>query len=328
MAAIAAAIGVTSKTGDVVLSHKTIYGCTYSQFTNWLPRFGIKVKFIDMARLEQLEQALTPNVSVVYFETPVNPTLELLDISAICGVVNKKAQKNRKKAVVIVDNTFATPFCQRPLPLGVDMVVHSLTKDICGFGTDLGGAIITYKKYEQDLLLYRKDFGGVLSPKNAWAILVYGLPSLDLRLKKQQENAREIARFLQHHPKIEKVNYPGLDEFEQKELAMRQMVDFDGNFAPGSMLYFVLKSTSPRDALRKAEKFTDHIAKYAYTITLAVSLGQIRTLIETPSLMSHATIPPEQQLEAGIDPAGIRLSVGIENTNDVIRDLNDALSMI
>jgi cystathionine beta-lyase/cystathionine gamma-synthase len=220
----------------------------------------------------------------------------------------------------IVDNTFATPFCQRPLKLGADIVVHSLTKNICGFGTDMGGAVISSRDRESSLLLYRKDFGGVLSPKNAWPILVYGLPSLELRLRKEEQNALEVARFLEGHPRVKRVAYPGLESFPQRELAHRQMTDFDGTFAPSNMIYFALKGGD-----RAASRLVNYCSKHAYVLTLAVSLGQIRTLIEKPTGMTHSALPPSVKKAGHLDPGGVRLSIGIEDAGDIIHDLREAL---
>ncbi|MBI2901676.1 MAG: PLP-dependent transferase [Planctomycetes bacterium] len=310
MAAIAAATGIFLKAGDEVVAHRTLYGCTYSLFTNWYPRYGIRVRYADL----QKSVPLTRKTRVVYFETPVNPTMDLIDIAAVAAAARKRG------AAVVVDNTFATPFCQRPLALGADVVVHSLTKNICGFGTDMGGAVIASRKREPDLLLYRKDFGGALAPKNAWAILVYGLPSLELRIRKEEQSAAEIARFLESHPKVARVSYPGLESFPQRDLARRQMTDFDGSFAPGNMIAFSMKTAA------SARKLVDLVAKNAYTITLAVSLGQIRTLIECPGSMTHSALPSEVQKGGGIDPGLVRLSVGIEDPGDIIHDLSEALA--
>jgi cystathionine beta-lyase/cystathionine gamma-synthase len=162
----------------------------------------------------------------------------------------------------------------------------------------------------------------------AWHILVYGLSTLALRIPKQQENALKIASYLEKHPLVEKVSYPGLKSFPQAEIAQRMLRDYDGNFAPGIIIYFTLKGTSPEDSKRKGELMMDYTAENAYSITLAVSLGQVRTLIEHPGSMTHAAYPADQQVKLGIDPGGIRLAVGIENPDDVIKDLEGALNHI
>jgi cystathionine beta-lyase/cystathionine gamma-synthase len=314
MAAIAGALGVLVRAGDEIVAHHALYGCTYSLLTNWMPRLGVKVRYADLTRPERFERALSRRSRVVLYETPVNPTLELIDIQAVSAICRKRGVRS------IVDNTFATPFCQRPLAQGADVVVHSLTKNICGFGTDMGGAVIASRRLESDLLLYRKDFGAVLSPKNAWPILVYGLPSLELRLRKEEQNALEVARFLEGHPKVERVSYPGLEGFAQRELARRQMTDFDGTFAPSNMVYFVLKGGD-----RAASKLVNHCSRHAYTITLAVSLGQIRTLVEKPTSMTHSALPRAVQKAGHLAAGGVRMSVGIEDASDILHDLREAL---
>ena len=218
-------------------------------------------------------------------------------------------------------------FCQRPLKFGADFVVHSLSKNICGFGTDLGGVVIGPKWYENLLMGYRKDFGGALSPKGAWAILVYGLPTLGLRVRRQQATALRIARFLEASDKVRKVNYPGLESFPHYEAARRQMVDPYGEFAPGIMIYFELEGTLA-ERQERCRALLNHLADHAYTLTLAVSLGQIRTLIENPGSMTHAQMSEKDLEESGIDPYGIRMSVGLEDPDDLCRDLEYSLSAL
>lgn len=208
--------------------------------------------------------------------------------------------------------------------------MHSLTKGIGGFGTDTGGVVTGPSSYFNQLMLYRKDFGGVLSPKSAWPPLVYGLPTLATRMVNQQKSAMQVADFLTRQPKVARVLYPGLANFPQKELAHRQMVTADGSFAPGSMLYFELKGKdgTPKSAAEAAEHFVDYVAEKSYTITLAVSLGSIKTLIENPFSMTHAAVPEEEKLRSGLQPGGIRLSLGLEDWHDIIADLQDALEVI
>lgn len=329
MAAISAALCSSLAAGQNVLSHHIIYGCTHSLMTNWLPRYGMAARFCDLTDPRSIERHADRSTRVVYFETPVNPTMELIDIAAVRKAVDRLNAKRRdeERILIIVDNTFATPYCQRPLELGADIVVHSLTKDIGGFGTDMGGAVIGPERLYHHLMLYRKDFGGVLSPRNAWSILVYGLPTLATRMVNQQKAAMKVAEFLLRQPKVQRVVYPGLPGFAQSELAHRQMTGYDGKFAPGSLLYFELGSTTGTPA-QAAERFVDHIAEKAYTITLAVSLGQIKTLIEHPYSMTHATVPDEQKLAAGVHPSGIRLSLGLEDWHDIIHDLQAALAVV
>jgi methionine-gamma-lyase len=330
MAAVSAALGIVMQTGDEIIAHHTLYGCTYSLMTNWLPRFHLETRFTDLRDEKSFKKALTARTRVVYFETPVNPTMELIDIAEVKRWIDEANTGRSKKCrlVMIVDNTFATPYCQRPLSLGADLIVQSLSKDIGGFGTDMGGAVIGAKEFHTPLLLYRKDFGGVLSPKSAWPILVYGLPTLATRMVNQQKSALRVAQFLELHPKVARVSYPGLETFAQMELARRQMRSYDGKFAPGSMLYFVLQGDVQEGATVVADRFMDYIANHAYSITLAVSLGQIRTLIEEPYSMTHSALPAEVKRARGMEPGGIRLSIGLEDWHDIIEDLRAAFETI
>jgi methionine-gamma-lyase len=332
MAAISAALGILTAADDQIVAHRALYGCTHSLMTSWLPRYHIHTDFCDLTEPESLAKVATKQCRVVYFETPVNPTMELIDMRKIREVVDQLnvGRAEAEKVRIIVDNTFATPYCQRPLEHGVDLVVQSLTKDIGGFGTDTGGVVIGSGAYFNHLMLYRKDFGGVLSPKNAWPILVYGLPTLAARMVNQQKCALHVAEFLLNQPKVARVIYPGLPNFTQRELAHRQMTAADGTFAPGSMLYFELKGKDGdvQAAAEAGERFVDHIAEKAYTITLAVSLGSIKTLIENPFSMTHAMIPVEEKVRAGMKPGGIRLSLGLEDWHDITADLQDALEVV
>lgn len=330
MAAISALFGILTGIGDEIIAHNILYGCTYSLLTNWYPRYKINTHFINLKDPNHLRKNINEHTRVVYFETPVNPTLELIDIKAVSDIV-KEANKNRpssRRIYIVIDNTFASPFCQRPLECGADFTVDSLTKAICGFGTDMGGVVVGPSWSYDLLLLYRKDFGGALAAKSAWPILVYGLPSLATRMKQQMVSAGEVARFLENDPRVQYVNYPGLPSFPQHKLARRQMRDYDGNFAPGTLLFFGFKGKTPKASHEKCEMFINHLARNAYTITLAVSLGQIRTLVEHPSSMTHAAIPIEEQVKKGMDPGGIRLSIGLEKTDDIINDLACALEKL
>ena len=329
MAAISAAIGVTVKAGEEILAHPILYGCTYSLFSTWLPRFGIKTSLADLTNDDALLSAVTDRTRVVYFETPVNPTLQLIDIARVKKLVDEinVHRKEHQKLVIIVDNSFATPYCQRPIELGADIVVESLTKNIGGFGTDMGGAVIAAHSYYHPLMLYRKDFGGTLPSKSAWSIMVYGLSTLATRLTNQQKTALRIAQFLDRHPKVARVLYPGLETFPQYKLARRQMVDYNGKFAPGSLIYFTFKGDE-FTASQAAEQFVDFIAKHSYVVTLAVSLGETKTLVETPYSMTHSALPDEEKRAKGIEPGGVRLSVGLEDWHDIIDDLSMALDQI
>lgn len=331
MAAISAIVCTLCEKEHEVVAHEVTYGCTYSLFSNWLPRFGIKTNWVDVNNEEALRQAITKKTRVLYFESPVNPTLTLIDIAAARKIVDEINQDrpDERQIKIVVDNTFATPYCQRPIELGAHFSVHSLTKGIGGFGTDMGGAVIGPHEFQSKLMLYRKDFGGVLSPKSAWNFLVYGLPSLATRFANQIKTAHHVAKFLREHPKVGKVVYPGLENHPQYEVAKRQMTNFDGKFAPGSMIYFLLKDAevggkqSPR-----VERFIDYLADHAYCVTLAVSLGYMKTLVENAYSMTHSALPEDEKRRMGMEPGGIRLSIGLEDWHDISEDLRDALERV
>lgn len=328
MAAISATLFTLTRAGQHVVTHKVLYGCTYSLLRNWLPRYGIHAALVDMTRLDELRAAIEPDTRVLYFETPVNPDMKLIDIAAVRRLADevnaKRAESDR--VWVVVDNTFATPFCQRPLELGADVVCQSLTKAIGGFGTDIGGAVIGPRRLHHDLILFRKDFGGSLSPKSAWPPLVYGLPTLATRMVNYQKTAMRVAEFLEQHPKVERVYYPGLKSFPQYDLAWRQMRDYHNRFAPGSMLYFVVKD--PEGTGEPAKRMINWAATNAYSLTLAVSLGQIKTLIEAPYSMTHSAMPDADKRERGLMPGGVRLSIGLEDWHDILADLEAALEQV
>ena len=324
MGAISASFLAFLKSGDQIISHNTLYGCTYSLITSWLPRFGINSKLMNINKVSAQDLA-NKKVKALYFESVSNPSLEIIDLVRICKLV-KVENKNRtvdKKIKVIVDNTFATPWGLRPLDFGADLVIQSLTKNIAGFGTEMGGAIITYKKYLSPLLLIRKDIGAIMHPHSAWNIMIYGIPSQILRFEAQQKNAILIAEFLENNPKVEKVFYPGLKSFPQYNLAQSLLRSPNNDFAPGQMLTFTLKGST-----KKTETFINYIAQNGYSITLAVSLGLIKTLIEVPGLMTHSAVPKDKQVESGIPAKLIRMSVGIEEVADIIYDLERAFSKI
>jgi methionine-gamma-lyase len=327
MAAVQAAVCFALNPGSEIISHKTVYGCTYSLFTNQLSRMGIKVNFCDLTDPNSFIPLVNENTRVLYLESPANPNLDLINTPAIIKALNqinvKRSQS--KKILSVFDNTFATPYCQRPGKHGVDIIVHSLTKGLGGFGTVVGGAVICRQEFHERLVIFRKDYGSILPPFNAWHILVYGVPTLALRIPRQQANALKIAQFLENHSLVDTVRYPGLPSFPQYDLAKQLLRDYDGNFAPGIMIYFSLKGEDPEHSKSAGERMMNYLADHAYAVTLAVSLGQLRTLVEHPASMSHVSYPALEQIAMGIDPGGIRLAVGIENPDDIITDLNAAL---
>ncbi len=306
MAAITSVLLSLVKHGESILAHGNLYGSTYSAITKLFPRFGIKTQFVDMTNIENVSQSITPNTKVIYFETPTNPSLAIIDISEIAKIAH---QANIK---VVVDNTLATPFLQKPLELGADIVLHSATKYISGHGDTLGGiAVAKNEDYLADLKFgYLCELGGVMSPFNAW-LLLRGLKTLGLRVKKHQENAQAIAEFLCDHPKVEKVMYPGLPSHPGHDIAKKQMQGF------GGVLSFELRGNNI-----VAKKCIESV-KLA---KLAVSLGDAETLIEIPALMTHRAFSEEDLRKFGFSKKTIRISVGLENSEDLIEDLSEALN--
>jgi cystathionine beta-lyase/cystathionine gamma-synthase len=278
------------------------------------------VKRVDFTDPTAVARAITRKTRVLYFESPVNPTLDLVDLRTIAELAKRESKGRKRGVITVIDNTFCTPFAQRPMEHGIDLVVHSLTKNIGGFGTEIGGAVCGAKDLYPAVMGYRKDFGGVLSPKAAWNILVYGVPTIPLRIKRQQYTALQVAQFLSQHPLVEEVRYPGLDSFPQRALALRQMRDFDGGFAPGNMIFFKLRESKVSGA-----KFVDHLAAHAYCVTLAVSLGHTKTLIEMPSAMTHSAYAGGGPMK---ERGGIRLSIGLESPVDIVKDLEASLKAV
>ena len=308
--------------GDEIIAHPTLYGESHSFIEDWLPRMGIAYKYVDLNDIAALKRAISSKTKVVHCESPNNPIVTLVDISAISRAI-KESGVNAK---LTVDSTFATPFCQRPLELGADVVIHSMTKNISGFGTSLGGAAICGKELRPVLTYHRANFGAVLSAPVAWNILVFGLPTLAARIKFQQESAGKVAAFLESHPKVKFVNYPGLKSHPQHEIALRQMRDYDGNFAPGTMMFFNLRAHG--SDIEAGRKFLARLAEDAQAVCVAVSLGHTRTLVEHPWSMTHFIIPERQKLEKGVLPGGMRLSIGLEHPDDIMADLEEALKAI
>jgi cystathionine beta-lyase/cystathionine gamma-synthase len=328
MAAISGVLFALCRQGDEIVAHRTIYGCTYSLMINWLSRYGINVRFTDCRQPELVEQLITERTRVLYLETPANPTLDVIDLAEMAAIVARanagRAEEDRVR--LVVDNTFATPYCQRPIAAGADLVVHSLTKNVMGFGTDMGGMVVGPASLHSTIRLVRKDFGGVVAPRAAWNILVYGLSSLAVRMDRQIDTAMKVAAWLENQPQVARVMYPGLKSHPQHDVARRQMLDFKGRFAPGLMIYFELAGSDEGLAERSA-RFMDYVATRSYAVTLAVSLGQAKTLIEAPTLMTHS-VYGDKASTAGLSISAMRLAIGLEDHEDIVADLDAALKHI
>jgi methionine-gamma-lyase len=307
MAAISSVIFSLCESGTNVVSSNTLYGGTHQFFQETLPRYKIAVTEIDGTNLENFENAIDENTRCIYIETPANPTLAIIDIRGCVKIAKQH------KLPLVIDNTFSTPYFQRPLDLGADIVVHSATKYIGGHGDTVAGIVIGSKQYIDELRgCILRDMGGIISPLNAW-LLVRGLKTLAIRMERHQENALEIAKYLSFHPKVAKVWYPGLSTHPQHELAKSQMTGF------GGVVSFEVKGG------RKAgEKLMNAVNLF----TLAVSLGDVDSLIEHPASMTHSTYNAEDLQKSGISEEFVRLSIGIEDSHDLIDDLSQALKKI
>ncbi|PIE23051.1 MAG: hypothetical protein CSA62_09185 [Planctomycetota bacterium] len=318
MGGISAALGSLLKSGEHMIAHRLLYGCTHSLLENWMPRWNVEVDRADFIDIEAVRARIRPETRVLYTETPVNPDLTMIDIGAyraLCDEFNAK-RSEEEKIQIVVDNTFATPYGQRPMSLGADVVCHSLTKNLGGFGTQIGGAVMCRHELLRTLLMFRKDIGASLAPMSAWGVLVYGLPSLAARIERQQRSAIKIAEWLESRPEITKVLYPGLDSFPQRELAEKQLRNPDGKYNPGNMLYFYVDEEKV-DPIT----FTNKVGSDAYCITLAVSLGHVKTLLEMPAAMTHSSYCRDENTDRGI-----RISVGLEDPKDIIHDLETILA--
>ena len=307
LAAIFSTIISLAGSGDNVVSDDTIYGGTYSQFTQVLSRLGISVTFLDATDLSQVEKAIKGNTKLIFTETPTNPTLKIIDIAGCAQLAH------RHKIPLVVDNTFATPYLQRPIELGADIVVHSMTKYLGGHGDLIGGVTVGKGDYIGRLREETAtEVGASISPFNAWLTL-RGLKTLSVRMERHSANALQVAKFLQSHPKVERVYYPGLSTHPGHELAKQQMGGF------GGMVGF---------DVRGGREAGQTLMNRVELCTLAVSLGDADTLIEHPASMTHSTYTEEECLQVGIRPGFVRLSVGLESPRDLIADLDQALKAI
>ena len=309
MGAISSTLWTVLKAGDHVVTDKTLYGCTFALMNHGLTRFGVEVTFVDTSNLEEVKNAMKENTRVVYLETPANPNLKIVDLEGVCKVAH-----TNPNTLVIVDNTFATPYMQKPLKLGVDIVVHSATKYLNGHGDVIAGLVVTKQELaDQIRFVGLKDMtGAVLGPQEAYYI-IRGLKTFEIRMERHCKNARTIVDFLNKHPKVEKVYYPGLETHPGYEIAKKQMKDF------GAMISFELKG-----GFEAGKTLLNNLK----LCSLAVSLGDTETLIQHPASMTHSPYTKVEREVAGITDGLVRLSVGLENVEDIIADLEYGLEKI
>jgi len=302
MSAITAVFSLLSQ-GDHAVIAKVVYGGTPRLCDNILARFGLKFTYVDTSDIEAVGDAVTEKTKLVFVETPANPTLKLTDIRAISEI--------KKNAKLVVDNTFLSPALQVPIDLGADITLHSTTKYVEGHNSTVGGAVVFKNKKDYDDVKYLQNAMGLIqSPFNAW-LTIRGLKTLDVRMKRHCENAEILAEYLEGHQKVTKVLYPGLDSFSQAALARRQHLR-----GHGGMLSFELKG-----GVKAGLKFASSLS----LITLAESLGAVETMVTHPATMTHAAMGKKARLEAGITDGLIRLSVGLEDPDDLIADLDQAI---
>ncbi len=302
MAAITAVMMLFSK-GDHIILTDDVYGGTYRVISKVLNRFGLEHTFVDTTNLENITAAIQPNTKAVYIETPTNPLLKVTDIEKVAALAKQHG------LLTIVDNTFLTPYWQTPISLGADIVLHSATKYLGGHSDVVAGVVaVNSEQLATDLHFVQNSTGGILGPQDSW-LLLRGLKTLGVRMEEHEANARAIVEFLQQHPKVNKVYYPGLETHPNHETAKEQANGF------GAIISFDVDSE---------ETLTRVMSKIQY-FTLAESLGAVESLISVPAKMTHASIPADRRAELGITDTLIRISVGIEDGEDLIADLAQAL---
>ncbi|MGA2481988.1 MAG: PLP-dependent aspartate aminotransferase family protein [Candidatus Acidiferrales bacterium] len=292
--------------GDHVVVSEAVYGGVYRLATQLLVQFGLEFSFVDTSSQEELAAALKPNTRMIYVETPTNPTMRITDIALAARLANERG------ITLVVDNTFLSPYFQQPILLGAHIVVHSMTKYLNGHSDATGGAVILTRPEDSERIYFiQRSAGAGLAPMDCF-LVSRGIKTLAIRMLQHNANGIAVARFLETHPKVQQVHYPGLSSHPQHELARRQQR------GPGAMISFDLGS------LQAARRFLDNVK----LCSLAESLGGVETLISHPGLMTHASIPPEVRARIGITDGLVRISVGIEDAEDIIADLDQALAKV
>lgn len=306
MAAISTAIISLVSPGDHIVSIRDLYGGTVELLSNLMTKFEVLTTFVEATNTGEMESAVRKNTKLLFLETPTNPTLKLVDLSKVAEIAKRNGAK------VLVDNTFATPYNQQPLRFGCSLVIHSATKYLAGHNDVTAGAAAGSEELIEPMKKLRRILGGMLDPHGAW-LMLRGMKTLSLRMEKHNANGQKVAEYLEGHPKVERVYYPGLSTHPQHSLAKRQMKGF------GGVLSFELKGN-----LNRAVKFVDNL-KLAL---IAPSLGGTETLVSQPSTVSHYFMNPDERRKAGISDSLIRLSLGIEDPEDIISDLAQAFEQV
>lgn len=304
MGAVSATLLANLQQGDHVVASRALYGCSFALLNHKFPQFGIEVSFVDMTDKAAITNAIKPNTKVIYFETPINPNLVVVDIQMVAAIARQH------QLISIVDNTFMSPVLQNPAEFGIDLIIHSATKYLNGHGDVVAGITCgTKEQIENIKLTTLKDMGAIMSPHDAW-LVIRGLKTLSVRVERHCANALKVAEFLDAHPRIKKVNYPGLPSHQGYPLIGKQMR------AGGGIIAFEIEG-----AFEDAVEFMNSLEMCA----IAVSLGDAESLIQHPASMTHSPYEPEERAAAGISETLVRLSVGLEFIDDIIQDLSQAL---
>lgn len=307
MGAVSASLLANLSAGDHLIASKAVYGCSYALMAHQLTRWGIEVTFVDMTEPENVTKAIKPNTKVIYLETPINPNMVVLDLQAIIAIAKQH------DIISIVDNTFLTPVLQKPISLGADIVLHSATKFLNGHGDVVAGIVCgSAEMIGMIKMTVLKDIGATISPHDAW-LITRGLKTLAVRMERHCQNAQRVAEFLASHPMVDEVYYPGLKSHQGYKFIGNQMA------AAGGVIAFELKGD-----LDEGAAFINRMKLFS----IAVSLGDAESLIQHPASMTHSPYSQEERLEAGISDTLIRISVGLENAEDLITDLTQSLNQV
>lgn len=308
MAAVSSVLVHLTKAGDHILCSPGIYGCTFGLLGIMEEKYNITHELIQMRTEEEIENAITPETVCIYVETPINPTMELVDLEAVVNVAKRHGLR------VVVDNTFSSPYLQKPLRIGADFVLHSATKYINGHGDVIAGLLVgnDQEEMEEIRMSVQKDYGGIISPFDAW-LLIRGIKTLPIRMDRHTTNAEKLIAFLKKQAQVEKVFYPFDEDNPQYAIAKKQMR------AGGGLISFTIKGGK-----EQAQRFLNHLS----LIKIAVSLGDAETLIQHPATMTHSVVPEEERLSMGITNGLLRLSVGLESVDDLISDLENAFKQL
>lgn len=304
MAAVFSTFAALLNSGDHIVSSRSVFGSTHTLFTKFLPKWNITTSYFDVNKTDEIEQLITPNTKILYAESPTNPAVDILDLEVL-GEIAKK-----HKLLLVIDNCFATPYLQNPIKFGADLVIHSATKLIDGQGRVLGGITVGKAELIREIYLFSRNTGPALSPFNAW-VLSKSLETLPVRVEKHCENALKVAEFLEKNPKVNWVKYPFLKSHPKYEVAKKQMR------LGGNIVAFEVKG-----GIEAGRKFLNHIQ----LASLSANLGDTRTIVTHPASTTHSKLTEEDRLEVSITDGLVRVSVGLEHIDDIIKDLDQALN--